>query len=529
MNTRFFSKISFIVLMAVFGLQGCKKETDLKSDLKKPNASALADGQQQQQQYEGVITLGPKLPNPYTVENMQAAFDRIANNFPLMQSPVRITGKYLKFSPRNEMETSILNQDETLITYTYPLDHEILSSGSFYMEASVMTAIADALSCTTCEPVAPPEPALWCAIRGSQTIPGGIPYVVLADLYIPETDLALASYVGTSYSVTTFVDALLTEAFSLVGLTVGAKSTSSWTPSGKMRVWDDFNSTYVGVEGVEVRARRWFTTHRGLTDGNGDYTCDGSFDRDANYSMQWDRQHFSIRSGTYGQAVYNGPKQDWNWSVDINSNPQMYYARIFRAAYQYYYQNIDGLHRPPLNTSLIDPQLKIAAYTGSGPSDITGSCAPWKRVLGLGNFIKLYDASRNISSIHGTTIHELGHAAHWEICSPKSKYNDADLIVCETWARGAQWWLTRKYFGGYQPNYWTGAYTGLVEDMIDGTGSLCPGAPFGLADHVAGYTIVEVEQGVKNQKTWADWKNNMISTYTNPTEGHLSNMFNAWQ
>ncbi|MBZ0099537.1 MAG: hypothetical protein K8F30_10650, partial [Taibaiella sp.] len=251
-----------------------------------------------------------------------------------------------------------------------------------------------------------------------------------------------------------------------------------------------------------------------------------SFNRDANYSMQWDRKHFSIRSGNYGQAVYNGPKQSGNWNVDMNSGSQQYYARIFRAAYQYYYQGIDGLSRPPENDNIFDPQLKIAAHTGTGGS--LGVCAPWKRVLGLGNFIKIYDASRNISAIHGTTIHELGHAAHWKICSPKSNYNNSDDIVAESWARGVQWWLTRKYFGGYQPSYWTGAYTGIVEDMIDGTGTLAPGAPTGLADHVSGYSITEIEQGVKNQKTWHNWRDNMLNSYSNPTEGHLSNMYNAW-
>ncbi|MBZ0097641.1 MAG: hypothetical protein K8F30_01075, partial [Taibaiella sp.] len=206
MKTKSVFRLSFIVFTLFIGLQACKK--DAKEKLKsRPDASSMADGGDVE---EVCIQLGEQLPNPYTVDNMNQAFANIHHLFPLMQCPVRLTNKYIKFTPDNEMETSILNQDESLITYTYPLDRDIVATGTFYLESAVMTAIDEMLTCENCEPSTPPEQPLWCVIEGTQYVPGGIDYVELADLYLPETDMALASYVGSNYTVDAFTEALVT-------------------------------------------------------------------------------------------------------------------------------------------------------------------------------------------------------------------------------------------------------------------------------------------------------------------------------
>jgi len=42
-----------------------------------------------------------------------------------------------------------------------------------------------------------------------------------------------------------------------------------------------------------------------------------------------------------------------------------------------------------------------------------------------------------------------------------SSYNDAELIVLESWACGVQWMLTSSVYMGYEPPYF-GNYTGVV-------------------------------------------------------------------
>lgn len=492
-------------MFVAIGFVSCKKEITKQSEQNGVKTN------NNKQQVDGVIVLGNQLPNPFTIENMSAAFENIKVNYPGLVSPVRITNKYIKINVQDELQLSILKQDSNLVYYPYPLDYEITTSGTYYRHEE-----GQCDSCVT---------AQFAAIKANQTLPSGIGSTLLANLYIPTQDELLpAMFQGDLYE--DFQEALTAEAFRLVGLNIETnpggsqlKTTkkSKWRPAGRIRVWDNVNNVFVGVEGVEVRARRWFETVRGLTNGSGDYSCDGEYKEDANYSIQWDRKHFSIRSGTYGQAVYDGPKQKGNWNLDLNTGSQMFYARIFRAAYQYYYQDIDGLTRPPTNDNIIDPQLKIAVFNQNN-SDINGVASPWKRFLGLNNFIKLYNPDRRIDNIHGTTIHELAHAAHWKICSPKSNYNGSDDIVAESWARGVQWWLTRKYYSGYSP-YYNSVYTGVVEDMVDGIGGY---------DGVNNYTIVELEQAVKNKKTWSDWKNNIKTMYSNATESNLDPLFDHW-
>jgi hypothetical protein len=497
------------ILACVCLMFNCKKQNlNPGSNSNDLQASLKADTQG-----EGAIELGKQLPNPYDIDIMKKAYESIKDQFPHAQSPVRLTHNYTKLNVQDEQQLSDLKKDSTIVIYPYPLDFEITTAGTYYRHEE-----GQCDSCVT---------AQFASLKDGQQLPANIETEILAKLYIPEEDADLDLYVGKA-EAEAFEEAILTEAFNMVGLNIDDNpgntgpqkrvAGSKWRPAGKIRVWDDITNNYVGVEGVEVKARRWFTTHKGFTNSNGDYSCDGEFRHDANYSLQWERKHFSIRSGTYGQATYDGPKQRGNWNLDLNSGSHMFYARIFRAAHQYYYHNIDGLNRPPLNNSLFDPQLKIAAYNQVNTT-INGNAAPWRRFLGLGNFIKLYNPQNKINAIHGTTIHELTHASHWNMCSPKSNYNNSDEIVAESWARGVQWWLTRKYYPGYQPPYTFGSYTGVVEDMIDGVGGY---------DQVQGYTIAQIEQAVKNKKTWAAWRDNVINLYANASEGNVPALYNYW-
>ncbi len=152
----------------------------------------------------------------------------------------------------------------------------------------------------------------------------------------------------------------------------------------------DVNGSYVGVEGVKVRARRWFTTHRGISNSSGYYSCDGTFRRDANYSIDWERYDFALQDGWLNGATYNGPKITGNWNLNLRNDKQAYYATIFRAAhhYYYYYKDIRGLRRPPQN-SFLRTQLKIRAYLENERSNHKEE----RRFLGSQIHMKAYERS----------------------------------------------------------------------------------------------------------------------------------------
>lgn len=511
-QTKMFRKLyqyQFVWLLFFLGVTtSCKKDLEINRG---QTSQFLPSFSGQEDSGETSMVLGNQLPNPYEVGNMTQAFSNISANFPGISSPVFTSHKYIKFIIDNQTEMSVLNQQTEILTYPYPLDYEIIGDGTYFN--------FDDGQCDTC------EAAQFACVESSQTLPE-IDIELLADLYLPEEDDNLRDLFESEEDYEIFEDALLEEAFTLVGLDIeilpGMKVARrpKWTPAGRIRFRDAHINALIPVVGVEVRARRWFTTHKGITSSTGHYTCDGEFRRDANYSLKWDRKDFSIRSGSYGQAWYNGPKRTGDWNVDIGTNPQLYYAIIFRAAYQYYYEYIDGLARPPLN-DFWTPQLRIAAHNSNNDS-ANGQFLAIRRFLGLGNAIKIWNPSSTIVNLHSTTIHELAHAAHWNLTSiPKGAFNYGDNFVVESWARGVQWWLTKKIYSNYQPSYRFIDYTGVVQDMIDDDTS-------NPADKVAGYSITQIEQSVVDARSGSEWKDNLKNNHTNATETELDALFDYW-
>lgn len=487
------------------------------------------------------IKLGKKLENPYSVSNMKKAWKSLKS---VSSSNSRVSGNesgitashlYVKFKPKDERELSLLKRDTTLILYTYPLDYEIALTGDYYHDPAV--------------PAGQPT-YQYASVKVDYKFPN-VPYEILEELYIPE-EVELAENARTDKAYV--ADALVEEALRVTGNlnenketsnnldedkeTFSSKAIMSWRPAGRIRVWDNtlgpFGAgAFTPVEGVEVRANRWFTTHTGITDANGFYTCDGTFSRPANYSIQWDRYQFSIRSGTYGQAVYDGPKQEGGWNLDIGPNTtQEFFARIFRAAYHYYYKDIKGLRRPPENGTL-NTQMKIAAYYEQN-TEINGSHKEERRFLGLGNQLKLYNPQNDCDEIYATTIHELAHSSHWDM--ERSDFDDSNTIVKESWANGVERELTRMVYPSYSQIYSRLDYTGVVHDMVDGVKSVISYyyskyevySSKSYNDNVSGYTIRQLEDALEGQRSWNGWRDNIKNKYSNGTESNLDATFMYW-
>lgn len=290
----------------------------------------------------GMTKLGKKLENPYSVTNMKKAWESLKKSSKVSKSgDIETTHLYVKFSPKSEEELGILKRDSTLVLYDIPLDFEVDENGDFYHDPEVPTD----------------RPTYqYAAIPIEKQLPSGVEHEILEELFIPDED---GDYEETSknFASEETIDQLVDESLRLtgnlksdeIGNSLAAKS--KWRPAGRIQVWDDEVNRWIGVEGIEVRARRWFTTHEGKTDANGRYSCNGRFRRDANYSINWETYEYSIRSNGHGQASFNGPKRRGDWNVNFEDNSlQQFYSFIHLAAYRYYYQNIQGLKRPPTNS-----------------------------------------------------------------------------------------------------------------------------------------------------------------------------------
>lgn len=516
------------------------------------------------------VKLGKKLENPYSVENMKKAWGNIhLTDARTTRSDVTIqtTHLYVKFTPKSEKELDILKNDKTLILYDYPLDYELEEAGTFYRDPLT--------------PSDQPTPQ-YCAVQVDYAFPQGVEYDILEELFIPDEDLNNSSgRLANDETISELVTEALRITGNLTnensvksnGASNARTQASSWRPAGRIRVWDEsigttttsrrvfshweyydcgdgdlygiesnpsvsllikpieqckraiyktiydaIGGSYVPLIGAKVRARRWFTTYEGLTNSIGDFSCNGTFKRDANYSIKWERNDFDIRSGTFGQALYNGPKITGDWRLDIRSGASRMYAIVHQAAFDYYYGNRLNLKSPPEN-SFWKTRVKFSVWDESN-EDANGRHCKDCRFLGIFSQIKIWNNGGNFQAIYGTTIHELAHASHWELRKNNWNDNNTDEIVKETWARGVQWAIGNIRYTGYTPPYF-GVYTGLVQDLID------PVDASGY-DRVSFYSIKQIEDVLSNTSNFINWENNLRNNYANSTESNLGPIFEFW-
>ena len=516
----------------------------------------------------------------------------MSNDFEIDIKPTHL---YVKFIPKNEEELSILQNDNTLILYSHPLDYEIIEGSGDYRDPEVPEG----------------QPTYqYCAVKVDKVLPPEVESEILEELFIPDEDkneeptstkagkVTSLAFDASDGSIEALVDEALRITNNLDNIGEGIDDTtdnqsdiqarffkrkSKWRPAGTIKVWDDdivstttrrlfshweyynchedtnksfsgtggglaeqckravykyetieTNGGYVPVEGVRVRARRWFTTHTGISNAQGRYSCDGRFRRPAKYFIKWKRHDFTIRWSWLSSAKYRGPKKKGDWNLNIKGGTQEFYATIFRAAHHYYYKDIKGLKRPPQNYSW-KSKVKINAKYETNDK-LNGQHCKDCRWFGILSRIYIYNPQNNTSDIYATTIHELAHASHWEL--RRGKWNDNNLSkkVKESWATGVQWELTRVVYPKYKGRRWSTRlkdYTLVVTDMIDEYFESGQEATnFGYIDtrdQVSGYTIEQIEDVLRDTSSWNEWKDNIKNRYDNDTEDNLEQIFRAYE
>ena len=373
---------------------------------------------------DNVMTLGKKLENPYSVDNMQTAYNNLTKTGNVPNINIKATHIYLKFSPKDSVEFETLKELKAVEFYSYPLDYEILSEG-IYSDSAVEN---DGI------------PTLWAAVRIDQKIPANINYEVLDYLFIPEKSITTKN--GNEHLSEDFIDQIETEALRITHndseIEIHTRSKhNKWYPNGRIQVYDDALNKLMPLEGVKVRARRWFTTKIMYTNRQGYFEAQSSFKRPAYYSIVWEGDYWDIRSGIFGQAFYRGPKMKNSWNLNIESGRTIRYAHMHRAAYRWFHKNTYGFSRPNYNRKIkISYRNKNKGVKGDFWRNFTCGILPDIRIFksANGKDLKMYE-------IFSTTIHELGHASH---ASNSRIYGKTKKIIRESWASFVKDELTKR-------------------------------------------------------------------------------------
>lgn len=319
---------------------------------------------------------------------------------------------------------------------------------------------------------------------------------------------------------------------------------------------------FVPLEGAQVLMRQWFTIRQAITDKDGKFTT-ASLRGTSRYIIQWERYHYSIRNGSVFQAETRGPRvKEQAWIKNIKGGDDEYHGMIHTAAHDYYYGDRFGLTSPPRN-SMFGRQMKIAARE-TAPWGISSSYSHVRGdlTLGIAAHIHIKAWQEPSDRVYGTTIHELGHAAHSVVdrhnydnivrdawVSPWQggaiKHNNRRLL--ETWARTVEILFSIKRYKDkfgldykyYQRNYqdqttlgnihYTSAGYDMTEEInqrehrLYGNGStLYP------IDRVSGYTVKQLEEALEGADSWWQWRDNIRNRFNNPTEIYLNELFANW-
>lgn len=381
-------------------------------------------------QSEGIIQLGEKLENPYSVENMKIALDNIKSNTKKNSNvSIQPTHLYVRFLPKSELELDSLEEDTTLYLFDYPLDYKIKNKGTYYHDPSI-----------------PEGNITWqYTVVPINYIFPNIEYEIISNLFLSfdnQQGLKSGSINEITWPELEKEALLITN--NLNKSYFSSKLKSSWYPSGTIRVWDDIANRYIPVVGAKVRAVNWFKVKESYTNSNGFFQTE-SFNNAVDYTIKWERTDYDIREGAWGQAYYQGPNESTSaWNLDIGSatstTKSMRYATIHRAAYRYHYGNINGMKRPKVWVS-----LKYCYYDKAGTGVNWGNWDP----TGLFPDILIYgkNSSGNYHStdvIYSTSIHETGHASHIELMNAgEIQFGQVSWILIESWANAVEWYISK--------------------------------------------------------------------------------------
>jgi hypothetical protein len=495
---------------------------------------------------DGLIVLGKKLENPYTVENMQKAYDNLSKENKLKSTfQIETTDLYVRFAPANEEEWQLLRAD-SLELFDMPLDYELEEGGTFYQDQEIA---ADQI---TWQYTVVPVNYNFSEIK----------HEVLAELFLQDEE---EDDVNTEMTKSGLMENddwanLEDESLKITGnydpddYTEEGSLKRRWRPSGQIKVEDDYMGV-IPLAGVRVVVKRWFKWKHDITDKNGKFSTRKFRSKRVKYGIKWERRDFDIRSGSYGQAWYSfvkKKKKAWNLTIYRSSTPKSWlYAHIHRAAITYFYDYGKwGLTPPPRRKGIkkLKHRLHIAGKDKSGRSHYFN----FNRFIWSAQVV-VYSKDKSgrkedSRDVFGHTIHELAHVVHWSMGYSTGQYVldalTSDPKLPESWAVGVEWKVTndiynKDFYNIYEEQYQemsisaikeNKGYTPLVIDLIDNENQKeIKGSSAYPDDKVSGYTLSELEKALPGALgSWWRWRTRIKEKYNNPTEQHVDYLFRTY-
>ncbi len=363
--------------------------------------------------YHGMIELGEKLEDPYTVENMRAALTKV---YPTKaeRTDISATDLYVRFLPTSEEQLGKL-ESAGLYLMDHPMDYRIAKEGDYYKDPELGE---DAITWQ------------YAVVPKSFTFPPGIRYELLDECYLSEHDPVTRAAGDIDW------DIVEREAFRLTGnedLLLPATKGTAVAPEGRISIEDPgfIGGQPFGVACVKVVCNIFVKIATTYTDRDGYYKMDKAFSGKPRYRLVFENQQgFKIgfnwiiipaSVSTLGSA---GPEGlDFHVSRDGD-------AALFRrctvnnAAYEYFTRcNEDDLDIAPPPSDLrlwIFPDLTCSSTCMLHHGAFLDHALLTAYIGAYVPLIKIFTPDITIGTreqdyagIYRAVVHELAHASHY--------------------------------------------------------------------------------------------------------------------
>ena len=360
----------------------------------------------------GMIQLGEKLDDPFTVQNMQAA---LAAVYPTKagRTELRATDYYVRFLPKTEAQLKLL-QEKGLYLQDHPMDYRIVREGDYYQDPDVGD---DAITWQ------------YAVVPRDFDFPSGIPYEMLDECYLAEHD-------SPTRAGDINWDRVEEEAFRRTGnqALYMPPTRADLPPQGRITIEDPLFSggKPFGVAGVMVVANVFVRIATGYTDRDGYYQLNKSFSGNPRYRLVFENVkgfkigfNFILIPASVSTLGTGGP-EGIDCLVNAGSDGALFRrCCVNNAAYDFYDrctpEDLD-INTPPGDLRIwIFPDLSSSSacmlHHGAFIKDngiLQKYLGAW---LGLIQIflpdITLGTKEQDYAGIYSVTAHELAHASHF--------------------------------------------------------------------------------------------------------------------
>ena len=365
------------------------------------------------EQAHGMIVLGEKLSDPYSLENMTKAYQSL---YPTKADrvPISETHLYVRFLPKSDSELELLSSKvDNLLDH--PVDYQILREGDYYMDPSL-----------------PQGSITWqyAVVDKDFDFPEGIAYELLHKCYLP-SDSPASKAEGLDW------ESLEREAYRLSGnldlLQETKADSDEAVPKGRITITDSsLGGKTEGVRGVKVSCNTFVKFDSAFTDDNGYYSMKRSFTSSPRYRLVFkNRYGFALGFNlilVQASASSLGKQSAEGYTLCVSeTSERKLFTRcvVNNAGFDYYSMcktEKGSMKTPPQNLRLwlfqfLDKSSAVMMHQGA----IVDSGKLAKLLGEYAGIVKIFlpditlglKGCEDYASIYALACHEFAHASHY--------------------------------------------------------------------------------------------------------------------